>query len=58
MSDTNQGKADPPIRRRRGRSVGLAEDSPEEWIDAVRNAKMPDELDPDLRLARAGMTTE
>ena len=38
--------------KRRTRHVGLAEDLPEEWIEAVRNAKVPDEfaaLDAELR---------
>jgi PHD/YefM family antitoxin component YafN of YafNO toxin-antitoxin module len=38
--------------KRRDRRVGLAEDLPEEWIDAVRNAKVPDEfavLDAELK---------
>jgi hypothetical protein len=38
--------------KRRDRRVGLAEDVPEEWIDAVRNAKVPDEfagLDAELK---------
>jgi prevent-host-death family protein len=30
--------------QRRTRRVGLAEDLPEEWIEAVRNAKVPDEF--------------
>ncbi len=30
--------------KRRDRRVGRAEDLPEEWIDAVRNAKVPDEF--------------
>jgi prevent-host-death family protein len=38
--------------KRRDRRVGLAEDLPEEWIEAVRNAKVPDEfaaLDAELK---------
>jgi hypothetical protein len=38
--------------KRRDRRVGLAEDLPEEWVDAVRNAKVPDEfaaLDAELK---------
>jgi prevent-host-death family protein len=30
--------------KRRDRQVGLAADLPEEWIDAVRRAKVPDEF--------------
>lgn len=30
--------------KRRDRRVGLAEELPEEWIEAVRNAKVPDEF--------------
>jgi prevent-host-death family protein len=30
--------------KRRDRQVGLAGDLPEEWIDAVRQAKVPDEF--------------
>ena len=30
--------------KRRDRRVGLTEDLPEEWIEAVRNAKVPDEF--------------
>jgi PHD/YefM family antitoxin component YafN of YafNO toxin-antitoxin module len=30
--------------KRRDRRVGLAQDLPEEWIEAVRNAKVPDEF--------------
>ncbi len=30
--------------KRRDRRVGLAEDLPEEWVEAVRNAKVPDEF--------------
>ncbi len=32
--------------RRRDRRVGLASELPEEWIEAVRNAKVPDEFAP------------
>ena len=32
--------------KRRDRRVGLTEDLPEEWIEAVRNAKVPDEFAP------------
>lgn len=32
--------------KRRDRRVGLAEDLPEEWIEAVRTAKVPDEFAP------------
>jgi len=38
--------------KRRDRRVGLAEDLPEEWVEAVRNAKVPDEfaaLDAELK---------
>lgn len=38
--------------KRRDRRVGLTEDLPEEWIEAVRNAKVPDEfaaLDAELK---------
>lgn len=38
--------------KRRDRRVGLAEDLPKEWVDAVRNAKVPDEfaaLDAELK---------
>lgn len=38
--------------KRRDRRVGLAEDLPEEWVDAVRRAKVPDEfaaLDAELK---------
>jgi hypothetical protein len=30
--------------KRRGRRVGLAEELPEEWVEAVRAAKVPDEF--------------
>jgi prevent-host-death family protein len=30
--------------KRRDRRVGLAAELPEEWVDAVRNAKVPDEF--------------
>ena len=30
--------------KRRDRRVGLAADLPEEWVDAVRQAKVPDEF--------------
>lgn len=30
--------------KRRDRRVGLTEELPEEWVEAVRNAKVPDEL--------------
>ncbi|MBV9826940.1 MAG: hypothetical protein JO001_14875 [Alphaproteobacteria bacterium] len=30
--------------KRRDRRVGLTEDLPEEWIEAVRKAKVPDEF--------------
>jgi PHD/YefM family antitoxin component YafN of YafNO toxin-antitoxin module len=30
--------------KRRDRRVGLTEDLPEEWVEAVRNAKVPDEF--------------
>ena len=30
--------------KRRDRRVGLAEELPDEWIEAVRNAKVPDEF--------------
>lgn len=30
--------------KRRDRQVGLAEELPEEWIEAVRNAKVPDQF--------------
>jgi hypothetical protein len=43
--------------KRRDRRVGLTEELPEEWVEAVRNAKVPDEfaaLDAELKwLARA-----
>jgi hypothetical protein len=32
------------ITERRDRRVGLAADLPEEWIEAVRQAKVPDEF--------------
>ena len=38
--------------KRRDRRVGLTEDLPEDWVEAVRNAKVPDEfaaLDADLK---------
>lgn len=38
--------------KRRDRRVGLTDELPEEWIDAVRNAKVPDEfahLDAELK---------
>lgn len=38
--------------KRRDRQVGLTSELPEEWIEAVRNAKVPDEfahLDADLK---------
>jgi prevent-host-death family protein len=38
--------------KRRDRQVGLTEDLPEEWIEAVRKAKVPDEfaaLDAELK---------
>jgi len=38
--------------KRRDRRVGLTEDLPEEWIEAVRSAKVPDEfagLDAELK---------
>jgi prevent-host-death family protein len=38
--------------KRRDRRVGLTEDLPEEWVEAVRNARMPDEfaaLDAELK---------
>ena len=38
--------------KRRDRRVGLTEDLPEEWVEAVRNAKVPDEfaaLDAELK---------
>jgi prevent-host-death family protein len=38
--------------KRRDRQVGLTEELPEEWIEAVRNAKVPDEfaaLDAELK---------
>jgi prevent-host-death family protein len=38
--------------KRRDRCVGRTEDLPEEWIDAVRSAKVPDEfaaLDAELK---------
>ncbi len=38
--------------KRRDRRVGLAEELPEEWLEAVRNAKVPDEfaaLDAELK---------
>ena len=38
--------------KRRDRRVGLAEELPEEWVEAVRNAKVPDEfaaLDAELK---------
>ncbi|HEY1241915.1 MAG TPA: type II toxin-antitoxin system prevent-host-death family antitoxin [Bryobacteraceae bacterium] len=38
--------------KRRDRRVGLTEDLPEEWIEAVRNARVPDEfaaLDDELK---------
>jgi PHD/YefM family antitoxin component YafN of YafNO toxin-antitoxin module len=38
--------------KRRDRRVGLAEDLPEEWVEAVRSAKVPDEfaaLDAELK---------
>jgi PHD/YefM family antitoxin component YafN of YafNO toxin-antitoxin module len=44
--------------KRRDRRVGLTEELPEEWVEAVRNAKAPDEfaaLDAELKkLVRAG----
>jgi PHD/YefM family antitoxin component YafN of YafNO toxin-antitoxin module len=30
--------------KRRDRRVGLTEDLPEEWVEAARNAKVPDEF--------------
>jgi PHD/YefM family antitoxin component YafN of YafNO toxin-antitoxin module len=30
--------------KRRDRRVGLTEELPEEWVEAVRNAKVPDEF--------------
>lgn len=39
-------------RERRDRRVGLATELPEEWIEAVRSAKVPDEfahLDAELK---------
>jgi hypothetical protein len=39
-------------RKRRDRRVGLTEELPEEWVEAVRNGKVPDEfavLDAELR---------
>lgn len=30
--------------KRRDRRVGLTEDLPEEWVEVVRNAKVPDEF--------------
>jgi prevent-host-death family protein len=38
--------------KRRDRRVGLTEDLPEEWVEAVRNARAPDEfadLDAELK---------
>jgi hypothetical protein len=38
--------------KRRDRRVGLTEELPEEWVEAVRNAKVPDEfaaLDAELK---------
>jgi hypothetical protein len=38
--------------KRRDRRVGLTEDLPDEWVEAVRNAKVPDEfaaLDAELK---------
>jgi hypothetical protein len=38
--------------KRRDRRVGLTDDLPEEWVEAVRNAKVPDEfaaLDAELK---------
>ena len=38
--------------KRRDRRVGLTAELPEEWVDAVRNAKVPEEfahLDADLK---------
>jgi prevent-host-death family protein len=38
--------------KRRDRRVGLTEDLPEKWVEAVRNAKVPDEfaaLDAELK---------
>lgn len=38
--------------KRRDRQVGLTSELPEEWIEAIRNAKAPDEfahLDADLK---------
>jgi PHD/YefM family antitoxin component YafN of YafNO toxin-antitoxin module len=38
--------------KRRDRRVGLAAELPEEWVEAVRSAKVPDEfarLDTDLK---------
>jgi PHD/YefM family antitoxin component YafN of YafNO toxin-antitoxin module len=38
--------------KRRDRRVGLTSELPEEWVDAVRNAKVPDEnasLDAELK---------
>jgi hypothetical protein len=38
--------------KRRDRRVGLTEDLPEEWIEAVRNARVPDDfaaLDAELK---------
>jgi hypothetical protein len=48
MTDADETKRG----RRRDRRVGLAENLPEEWVEAVRNAKVPDEfaaLDAELR---------
>jgi hypothetical protein len=46
---TNEGRDEfvvlsPKEYARRDRRIGLAEDLPEEWIDAVRNAKLPDQF--------------
>jgi len=38
--------------KRRDRRVGLSEELPEEWVEAARNAKVPDEfaaLDAELK---------
>ncbi len=32
--------------KRPGRRVGLTAELPEEWVEAVRNAKVPDEFEP------------
>jgi prevent-host-death family protein len=32
--------------KRRDRRVGITADLPEEWVDAVRNASVPDEFSP------------